>query len=121
MEQVAKLKSFPKALYKGDSVSIIFNLIDRKTGEKHTFQVGDIIQVGIKQTLEDTNYQIIKELTITSAGTDVNIYISPQESNDITVTESSAILEVRYIYNGGASRSTVYQDKIRLEGVVVDE
>ena len=115
------IKSFPKALYKGDSVSIIYNQINKQTGEKHEFQVGDIIQVGIKQSLEDTNYQIIKEIEVTEPGTDINIYISPEESNAITVTEESAILEVRHTYNNGASRATTYQEKIRLEGVVIDE
>ena len=115
------MKYFPKALYKGDSVSIVYSQIDTDTGEDYEFQVGDILQIGIKQTLDDENYQIMKEITITEPGTEVNIYITPEESQAITVTEASAILEVRLIYNGGASRATTYQEKIRLEGVVVDE
>ena len=115
------LKGFPKALYKGDSISIIFYLINKRTKEKHELQPGDKLQIGIKGTLEDEEYQVKKELTITDAGTDVNIYFSPEETDKLTITEQKAILEVRYIYNGGASRATVYQDKIRLEGVVYDE
>ena len=115
------IKRFPKALYKGDSVSIIYNQTDEKTGEKYVFQPGEIIQIGVKETLDDTNYQIIKEIHITSAGTDINIYISPEESDAITITEQKAILEVRHIYNEGRSRATTYQEKIRLEGVVIDE
>ena len=38
------LKAFPKALYKGDSISIVFSLKERDTKEKHTFEVGDIIK-----------------------------------------------------------------------------
>lgn len=116
-----KLESFPKALYKGDSVSIIFNLKDKTTGEKHVFKLGDKLQIGIKGTLEDTEYQAKKELTITEEGTDVNIYFTPEETDNLTITETKGILEVRYVYNNGASRSTVFQDKIKLEGVVYDE
>lgn len=116
-----KLESFPKALFKGDSVSIIFNLKDKKTNELHTFQPGEKLQIGIKGTLDDTEYQAKKELTITESGTDVNIYFTPEETQNLTITEQKGILEVRYIYNNGASRNTVYQDKIRLEGVVYDE
>lgn len=114
-------KDFPKALFKGDSVSIIYNQIDKKTGEKYTFKTGEIIQIGIKQNLDDTNFQIIKEITIIEPGTDVNVYISPQESSAITVEEDKAILEVRHIYNDGASRDTAYQEKIKLKGVVIDD
>lgn len=116
-----KLESFPKALFKGDSVSIVFSLQDKKTKEKHQFQVGDKLQIGIKGTLEDEDYQAKKEITITSAGTDVNIYFTPEETDNLTITEQKGILEVRYVYNAGASRATVYQDKIKLEGVVYDE
>lgn len=115
------MKYFPKALYKGDSVSIVYKQKDKDTGEYYEFQQGDILQIGIKQSLEDEDYQVIKELTITEPGTEVNIYITPEESDKITATETSAILEVRLIYNGGASRATTYQEKIRLEGVVIDE
>ena len=116
-----KLESFPKALYKGDSVSIIFNLLDRETKEPYIFKVGDIVQIGIKGTLEDTEYQVKKELTITEEGTDVQVYLTPQETDNLTITEEKGILEVRLVYNEGKSRATVYQDKIRLEGVVYDE
>ena len=115
------LKSFPKALYKGDSVSIAFSIKNKRTGEKYQFQVGDKVQLGVKQSLEDENFQIIKEFTITSVGTEMMIYLTPEESDAITITEDKGILEVRLIYNGGASRATVYQEKIRLEGVVIDE
>ena len=115
------LKTFPKALFKGDSVSIVFNLKDRETKEKHTFQVGDIIQIGIKGSLEDTDYQVHKDFTVLEEGTDLNVYFTPEETDAMTQLEQKAILEVRYIYNNGVSRATVYQEKINLEGVVIDE
>lgn len=115
------LQAFPKALYKGDSISIVFYLKNRQTGEKHTFKIGDIVQIGIKGEIGDTEYQIRKNFTITEEGTDINIYFSPEETNLLTITEEKAWLEVRYIYNDGASRATVYQNKINLEGVVIDE
>lgn len=115
------LKAFPKALYKGDSISIVFSLKERDTKEKHTFEIGDIIQIGIKGSLEDEDYQVHKDFTITEPGTDINIYFSPEETDAMTQLEQKAILEVRYIYNNGASRATVYQGKINLEGVVINE
>lgn len=115
------LQAFPKALYKGDSIRIVFCLKDKATKEKHTFQVGDVVQVGIKGSLDDTEYQLRKDFTITEEGTDINMYFTPEETNKLTITEEKAFLEARYIYNGGASRATVYQDKIKLEGVVIDE
>lgn len=115
------IKEFPKALYKGDSIATVFKLKDSKTKEAYTFQVGDILQIGIKASLEDTSYQIHKEFMITEPGTEVMVYFTPEETNKLTATEEAAILEARLIYNGGASRSTLYQEKIRLEGVVVDE
>jgi hypothetical protein len=115
------VKVFPKALYKGDSISIVFSLKDRETKEKHEFEEGDKLQIGIKATLEDTDYQAYKEFTITEPGTDINIYFTPEETDKLTELEQKGILEVRYIYNNGASRATVYQEKISLEGVVIDE
>ena len=115
------IKFFPKALYKGDSVSIVFNLTDETTKEKYVFQPGDKLQIGIKDTLDSEEYQIKKDITITDAGTDVNVYFSPEETDKLTSTESKAILEARLTYNEGQSRATTYQKDIKLEGVVIDE
>jgi len=37
------------------------------------------------------------------------------------VTEDKGILEIELVYNEGQSITTVYQEKIRLEGVVINE
>lgn len=115
------LKSFPKALYKGDSINIPFSIKDKTTDEVYEFQPGDILKVGIKKDLDSTEYQIYKELTITSTGDKVMISFTPEETDQLSVLEDKAILEVRLTYNGGASRATVYQKELRLEGVVIDE
>ena len=53
---MASLKEFPQALYKGNSVNKNFNLYDKHTEEAYVFQVGDVVKLGIKSTLEDTTY-----------------------------------------------------------------
>jgi hypothetical protein len=89
--------------------------------EPYVFQIGDKVRVGIKQTLEDEEYQLYKEFTITEEGTELAIQFTPEETDQLTATESKGILEVELVYNGGASVKTVYQEPIRLEGVVINE
>ena len=115
------IKSFPKALYKGDSINEPFQIKDKKTGELYEFQVGDVVRVGIKKDLTDEEYQIYKDFTITEPGNTIMINFTPEETDALTITEDKAYLEVRLLYNGGASYATVYQEKISLEGVVIDE
>lgn len=114
------IKHFPKALYKGDSINEPFQIKD-KEGNLYEFQVGDVVRVGIKKELTDTEYQIYKDFTITETGNTIMVNFTPEETDALTVTEDKAYLEVRLLYNGGASYATVYQEKIRLEGVVIDE
>lgn len=115
------IKMFPKALYKGDSINKPFQIKDKTTGELYEFQVGDVLRVGIKQNIGDEEYQLYKDFTITEVGNTVMINFTPEEVNGLTVTEDKGYLEVRLLYNGGASYATVYQEKINLEGVVIDE
>jgi len=115
------IKEFPKALYKGNSVYTSFGITNKATGEDYEFQVGDIVRVGIKQTLDDDTYLLYKEFTIIEAGTIMPIIFTPEETDAITVTEDKGILEIELVYNEGQSITTVYQEKIRLEGVVINE
>lgn len=114
------LQEFPKALYKGNSVNSNFSIQDSVTGEDYVFQVGDKVRLGIKQSLEDTEYLVYKEFEITEPGTNLALILTPEETNGI-ITEEKGILEIELEYNGGQSIKTVYQDKIKLEGVVIDE
>ena len=116
---MASLKAFPKALYKGNSVNVRFDITDNDTGEAYVFQPGDILRLGIKSAIGDTEYVLYKEFNITEAGNSVALILTPEETN-ISVTEADAILELELEYNGGQSVKTVYQDEIRLEGVVID-
>lgn len=116
---MASLKEFPKALYKGNSVNVNFRVDDKDTGEAYIFEVDDKIRLGIKTSLEDTAYILYKEFTITERGDTVALILTPEET-EISVTEQDAILELELVYNGGQSVKTVYQDKIALEGVVID-
>lgn len=113
------IKEFPKAIYKGNSVNCVLTIKD-DDGD-YEFQIGDKVRVGIKQSLEDTDYQLYKEFTITETGTQLALQFTPEETDQLTATETKGILEVELVYNGGASVKTVYQEPIRLEGVVVNE
>ena len=119
-EETMALKEFPKSLYKGNSINCVLTIKDSDNID-YEFQVGDIVRVGIKQTLEDTDYQVYKEFTVTEPGTELALQLTPEETDKLTVTEVDGILEIELVYNGGASIKTVYQDKIKLEGVVVNE
>ena len=92
---MASLKEFPKALYKGNSVNVKFNVEDKDTGEAYIFQVGDTVRVGIKSSLEDTTYILYKEFTITESGDSMALILTPEET-EISVTE--ATLNV-FLYN----------------------
>jgi len=116
------IKEFPKSLYKGNSVNCVLTIKDTENGnEDYVFQVGDIVRVGIKQTLDDEDYQLYKEFNITETGTQLALQFTPEETDKLTATEEKGILEVELVYNGGASIKTVYQEPIRLEGVVINE
>ena len=116
---MASLKEFPKALYKGNSVNVKFNVEDKDTGEAYIFQEGDTVKVGIKSSLDDTTYILYKEFKITEQGDSLALILTPEET-EISVTEEDAILEIELVYNGGQSVNTVYQNTIKLEGVVID-
>lgn len=116
---MASLKEFPKALYKGNSVNVKFNIEDKDTGGAYTFQRGDKVRLGIKSEIGDANYILFKEFEVTTPGDSIALILTPEETN-ISVTEEEAILEIELEYNGGESVKTVYQDKIMLEGVVID-
>ena len=116
------IKEFPKAIYKGNSVNCVLTIKDSTSdNQDYQFQIGDIVRVGIKQTLDDDNYQVYKEFTITEEGTQLALQFTPEETDKLTATETKGILEIELVYNGGASVKTVYQEPIRLEGVVVNE
>lgn len=116
------IKEFPKSLYKGNSVNCVLTIKDTENGnEDYVFQVGDIVRVGIKQTLDDEDYQLYKEFNITETGTQLALQFTPEETDKLTATEEKGILEVELVYNDGASIKTVYQEPIKLEGVVVNE
>ena len=117
--KMASLKDFPKALYKGNSVNKKFKVEEKDTGEVYIFQVGDIVRLGIKSAIGDTNYILYKEFKITEVGDSVALILTPEETN-ISVIEEEAILEIELECNGGQSVKTVYQDNIKLEGVVID-
>lgn len=116
------IKEFPKSLYKGNSVNCVLTIKDVDNGNiNYEFQEGDIVRVGIKHTLDDTEYQLYKEFTITDPGTELALQFTPEETDKLTATEEKGILEVELVYNGGASIKTVYQEPIKLEGVVINE
>lgn len=108
---------FPQAIYKGNSVDI--ELAIKNGDEDYEFQIGDIVQVGIKRYIGDNEYIIQKEHTISQVETTTQIHLTPEETANIPVC--TAILEVSLKYNDEADYKTVYQENIELKGVVLDE
>lgn len=118
-----KLQPFPKFIYKGNSINASFEVKDttEKDSPNYEFQIGDILRVGIKKTLQDNDYILYKEFTITEPGTKVAIQFTPEETDILPNEEQNGILEIELEYNGGASINTVYQDIITFKGVVINE
>ena len=76
------IKEFPKSLYKGNSINCVLTIKDTENGNTdYVFEVGDKVRVGIKATLEDTDYQLYKEFTVTEAGTELALQFTPTETD----------------------------------------
>lgn len=117
------IKPFPKELYRGNSVCTAFSTDIEVDGieQSYIFKVGDVLEIGIKKKVkDDDNYILHKIFRVTEETDAVQIYLSPEDTKDIP-EEQNAILEFKLIYNNGASAKTVYQKKIKLKGVVMDE
>ena len=113
------IKSFPKELYKGNSVCTTFST--NINGEDYIFKIGDILEVGIKRKVnDDEQYILYKKFIISEETKEAQIYLSPTDTKNIP-EEENGILEFKLTYNDGASIKTVYQKKIKLKGVVIDE
>lgn len=111
------MKHFPEVLYKGNSINENFTI---KAGNKnYTFQVGDVISVGIKRNIGDEEYIIKKYINVTQKGISVSINLTPAETSEIPICK--AILEVALKFNNGNDFKTVYQEQIELKGVVIDD
>lgn len=108
---------FPQAIYRGNSVDIELTILNGNSN--YTFQVDDVVKLGIKKYIGDTEYIIQKERTITQQGTTTQLHLTPEETANIPIC--TAILEVSLKYNGEADYRTVYQENIELKGVVNDE
>jgi hypothetical protein len=117
------IKPFPKELYRGNSVCTTFStsIEEDEVEQSYIFKVGDVLELGIKEKVkDDENYILHKKFRVTEETDALQIYLSPEETKDIP-EELNAILEFKLIYNNGASVKTVYQKKIKLKGVVIDE
>lgn len=112
------ISNFPKVLYKGDSVNTYFYI--QEGNGKYTFKVGDIVILAIKKNFEDEDYVLSKKIVINLEGTDLAIKLTPEETENIPI-EEHAILEIKLICEDTKTVKTVYQDKIYLRGVVINE
>lgn len=108
---------FPEAIYRGNSVDIELTIKNDNTD--YEFQIGDVVKLGIKRFIGDSEYIIQKEHTVSQVGTTTQLHITPEETSDIPIC--TAILEVSLKYNDEADYRTVYQENIELKGVVNDE
>lgn len=108
---------FPQAIYRGNSVDI--ELTIKNGTEDYEFQIGDVVQLGIKRYIGDNEYIIQKEHIISQTETTTQIHLTPEETANIPIC--TAILEVSLKYNDESDYRTVYQENIELKGVVLDE
>lgn len=112
------VSNFPKILYKGDSVNTYFYI--QEGSGKYNFKVGDVVILGIKKKLEDDEYVLHKKFIINAEGTDLAIKLTSEETKNIPI-EEHAILEIKLICEDTKIIKTVYQDRIYLKGVVINE
>lgn len=109
---------FPKVIYKKTNVGGYFSI--EEGNEKYEFQVGDTLIVAIKKNFDDDRYIISKTIVVNKAETSVLISFSAEETADLPKDEH-AIFEIKLISSDGQIKEPVYQEKIYLGGVVIDE
>lgn len=108
-------------LFKGNTFNAVFSISDKETNKQYTFKIGDLVRVGIKYSVFDEDYIIYKEFKIENECTSINIEFTHEEMEYLPLNSAEAIFEVELVYNHGQKIKTVYQEKVILKGVVINE
>jgi len=112
-----KIISFPKAIYKGNSVNGTFSI--EKDGKQYTFREDDSLIVGIKSYIGATEYILNKVLETQAGETSVSIILDPDDTKNLPIQK--AVLELTLVNEAAQLIKTVYQEDIEIKGVVNDE
>ena len=104
-------------IYRGDTFKFDFSA-KFEDGSEYTFQVGDIVKAGIKLTVKNTDYVVLKEKTIEEPTKEITFVFSHEDM--LNAPTKQAILEVE-LTDGDGVVSTLYQEPIEIVGDVINE
>ena len=103
-------------IYRGDTFKFDFTAT---LGEgTYQFKKGDLLKIGIKDRLSSSKYVLYKEINITETTETVPIMFSHEEM--MKCSEGDKILEIELTDTDGIV-STLYQEKIKVIGDVINE
>ena len=103
--------------YRGNDFYFDIGAELEEDGSVFEFNVGDIIKVGIKDKLSNTNYVLFKEIEVTEKTDTISIHFTNEETKKFS--EGDKILEVELTEKLNGAVSTIYQDKLTIKGEVI--
>lgn len=104
-------------IFKGDTFIFDFGAT-LEDGTIYEFEKGDILKVGVKDRLSTSIYVLYKKIEIQETTEEIRVYFPAAETEDIS--EGDKILEVELKDTHG-NVSTIYQEKIKVKGVVIND
>ena len=110
---------FPRVIYKGSIAGGTFSIVSGN--EKYIFSVGDILIAAIKKNFDEDEYIVEKRIVIDEQCTDVPIKFTAEDTSDLPQNDEDGVFEVKLISQDGQINEPVYQEKIRMGGVVINE
>ena len=103
--------------FRGDTLKFDFTA-ETEDGSLYTFEVGDIVKVGIKDKLTNTNYVLFKKINIEEETDTLHINFSHEEMKKCC--EGDKLLEIELTKTNG-DVITLCQEKITIVGDIIDE
>lgn len=104
-------------IYRGDTFEFDFNAI-LDDGATYTFQEGDLLKIGVKQKVSNTNYILYREIEILEDTNVVTIIFDHEETKKLC--KGDKILEVE-LTNPLGRVTTLCQEKITVLEDVINE
>lgn len=103
-------------IFRGDTLKFDFTAtLDKKP---YSFKKGDVLKVGIKESLKRPKCGLLKRIDINEDTESVRICFSHEEMKK--VCEGDKILEVE-LTTTNKEVLTIYQEKIKIKGDVINE
>ena len=104
-------------VYRGDTFR--FNLAaGLEDGSIYEFQQGDILKIGVKETLSKSRYLLFKQINIEEPVTNIRVEFTPNEMKGCSLGDN--ILEVELTDTQG-NVYTISQEKLTIKGDVINE